>query len=228
METATSGVRHGAVGVGSGDAIPRGGPYRISGLRTGVHNTPKPRLNVQPGNHDNRSPLRKTATPGYAAAQGGPCHHVAAAGSVSGRKGSRSGRDTGRERRRKCFGRILDAAGIPYRDPQGRVYDFHALRHQYITDLYRAGAHPKVIQTLARHSTIRLTMDRYTHAPDEDLQAALEGLPPPPKLSRRLNVEVQSAVPSRPRVTRLPTVISRTPSGSRPIGGRLAGRPGLS
>jgi hypothetical protein len=37
----------------------------------------------------------------------------------------------------------LAAAGIPYLDPSGRAYDFHALRHQFISDLAAAGVHPK-------------------------------------------------------------------------------------
>lgn len=50
-----------------------------------------------------------------------------------------------------------------YVDAAGRVADFHALRHTYITNLATAGVSPKTAQTLARHSTITLTMDRYTH-----------------------------------------------------------------
>ncbi|MCI0462124.1 MAG: tyrosine-type recombinase/integrase [Gemmataceae bacterium] len=72
----------------------------------------------------------------------------------------------------------LTAAGIPYLDEEGRVYDFHALRHQFITDLIEAGTHPKDAQVLARHSTISLTLDRYTHVRPSNLRAALEGLPP--------------------------------------------------
>ena len=41
----------------------------------------------------------------------------------------------------------------------------------------RAKVHPKTAQTLARHSTITLTMDRYTHTVVEDRSAALEALP---------------------------------------------------
>ncbi len=48
-------------------------------------------------------------------------------------------------------------------DDAGRVFAFHALRHQFISNLARGGVHPKEAQLLARHSTISLTMDRYTH-----------------------------------------------------------------
>ena len=36
------------------------------------------------------------------------------------------------------------------------------------------GANPKVVQSLARHSTITLTLDRYAHADEVDLRAALK------------------------------------------------------
>ncbi len=71
----------------------------------------------------------------------------------------------------------LEAASIPYRDADGRVADFHALRHSYITLLERSGVSPKLAQELARHSDIRLTMNVYTHARLHDLAGAVEGLP---------------------------------------------------
>jgi integrase len=74
----------------------------------------------------------------------------------------------------------LEAAGIPYRDAQGRVLDFHGTRHTFISRLAASGVHPKMAQTLARHSTITLTMDYYTHLGIHDQTAALEKLPPPP------------------------------------------------
>lgn len=51
----------------------------------------------------------------------------------------------------------LEAAGIPFEDDQGRVCEFHALRHSFITLLERSGVSPKLCQELARHSDIRLT-----------------------------------------------------------------------
>jgi hypothetical protein len=52
------------------------------------------------------------------------------------------------------------AAGIPNLDAQGRVADFHALRHSSITGLGRSGVIPPIVRKLARHSTITLTLDR--------------------------------------------------------------------
>lgn len=72
--------------------------------------------------------------------------------------------------------RDLGRAGIPYKDSAGRVVDFHALRHSYITHLVMSGMNPKIVQKLARHSTITLTLDRYTHVEDEDIRKAIEKL----------------------------------------------------
>jgi integrase/recombinase XerD len=77
----------------------------------------------------------------------------------------------------KMLRQDLEAAEIPYEDEAGRVFDFHSLRHQFISDLARCGVHPKEAQTLARHSTITLTMDRYTHVGIVDLTSALDRLP---------------------------------------------------
>jgi hypothetical protein len=60
----------------------------------------------------------------------------------------------------------------------GRLFAFHALRHQFISNLAAAGVHPKEAQILARHSTITLTMDGYTHIGLADVAGALDKLPP--------------------------------------------------
>lgn len=62
-------------------------------------------------------------------------------------------------------------------DEMGRVVDFHSLRHGFITYLVTANVPPKVAQMLARHSTISLTMDRYTHLGMVDLVDGLKRLP---------------------------------------------------
>jgi integrase len=71
----------------------------------------------------------------------------------------------------------LAAAGIPYQDATGRYADFHALRHTFITALATSGVLPKVAQTLARHSDIRLTLDRYAHVLGEQQVDAINRLP---------------------------------------------------
>lgn len=62
-------------------------------------------------------------------------------------------------------------------DAVGQVVDFHSLRHGFITYLVAANVAPKVAQALARHSTITLTMDRYTHLGIVDLVDAVGKLP---------------------------------------------------
>jgi integrase len=70
-----------------------------------------------------------------------------------------------------------ESSFLTVHDPLGRVVDFHALRHTFITRLARSGVAPAVAKTLARHSTIVLTMDHYTHTLIEDERAALDRLP---------------------------------------------------
>jgi hypothetical protein len=66
-----------------------------------------------------------------------------------------------------------------YRDSEGRVADFHSLRHRFVSELVRAGVAPKDAKELARHSTITLTMDRYAHVGIRDTAAAVARLTVP-------------------------------------------------
>src|SRR5262249_56671488 len=67
---------------------------------------------------------------------------------------------------------------LAYVDADGRYADFHALRHTYISRIVQSGASAKTAQTLARHSTVQLTLGRYAHASLLDLSAAVSALPP--------------------------------------------------
>ena len=78
----------------------------------------------------------------------------------------------------------LAAAKIPLETADG-IMDFHALRATYVTNLVRSGVHPKIVQTLARHSTIVLTMDLYTKLGAKETAQALDQLPALPRLQRR-------------------------------------------
>jgi len=69
---------------------------------------------------------------------------------------------------------------LAYCDHHGLYADFHSTRHLFITSLERAGISPKMAQTLARHSDIRLTLGVYTHVELHDQTAAIESLPGPP------------------------------------------------
>jgi integrase len=78
-------------------------------------------------------------------------------------------------------GRMLKAdlalAGVAVVDASGRVVDMHSLRHGYITALAKAGTPIKTLQTLARHSDPKLTLNVYTHLTIHDTAAALDALP---------------------------------------------------
>jgi len=63
----------------------------------------------------------------------------------------------------EMFRADLADAGIPYVDDAGRYVDFHALRHTTGSLLAVAGVHPKVAQAIMRHSTVKLTLGRYSH-----------------------------------------------------------------
>lgn len=67
----------------------------------------------------------------------------------------------------------LALAHVPYRDSLGRYLDFHALRHTFITNLARAGVHPRVAMTLARHASVAITMNVYTHVDMSEARDAL-------------------------------------------------------
>jgi integrase len=73
--------------------------------------------------------------------------------------------------------RDLEAAGIAYLDDDGQVFDFHALRGQYITNLARAGVSLQMAQKLARHSTPTLTANVYTKLQLDDRVGAVAKLP---------------------------------------------------
>jgi len=73
--------------------------------------------------------------------------------------------------------RRIESSFLAYRDSAGRVADFHALRHTFITRLAQSGIAPSVAKSLARHSTITLTIDRYTHTVIGDQRQALDVLP---------------------------------------------------
>lgn len=69
----------------------------------------------------------------------------------------------------------LAAAEIPF-EVNGRRFDFHALRGQFVTSLARAGVALVVAQRLARHSTPALTANVYSHLDATDLRAGIERL----------------------------------------------------
>jgi integrase/recombinase XerD len=87
--------------------------------------------------------------------------------------------DTDAERDRREQSEFLQ-----HETSEGRA-DFHALRHTFLSRLGRTGATPKVMQMMARHSTVAITLERYTHASRADLSSAAAALPALPTRSRR-------------------------------------------
>ena len=69
---------------------------------------------------------------------------------------------------------------LAYRNHAGRYADFHSRRHLFMTRLEQAGISPKVAQTLARHSGIRLLTNVDTHEDLVDYVAPIGALPGPP------------------------------------------------
>jgi integrase len=101
----------------------------------------------------------------------------------------------------------LPAAGIPYVDATGRFYDFHSLRHQFISNMARSDVPAKVAQVLARHSTIQLTLDTYAHLVGDDATAALERLPAIPTIEWTQN-RTQPAVLTCQNVSQADTTVN--------------------
>ena len=71
----------------------------------------------------------------------------------------------------------LEAAGIPYVDDSDRVADFHALRASFVSGLMKTGANPRIVQTLARHSSAEMTLGIYSMLGRDDERDALALLP---------------------------------------------------
>ena len=71
----------------------------------------------------------------------------------------------------------LKAAGIPAKDEQGRIVDFHSFRHTCGTLLAKSGVHPRTAQEFMRHSDITMTMNYYTHVDQLATAGAVEKLP---------------------------------------------------
>ena len=92
----------------------------------------------------------------------------------------------------------LAAAGIKYEDAKGRVFDFHALRHHFISQLAGNRIHPSRAQRLARHSSVELTLDTYTHVELDEMATALGEVDPATLgLTPRLTPAADSPCPSQ-------------------------------
>lgn len=66
----------------------------------------------------------------------------------------------------KAFAALVAKANVP-------KVSIHGLRHTHVTELLRAGVHPKVVSERAGHSSVAFTLQRYAHAlPDMQQDAA--------------------------------------------------------
>ncbi|KYH31664.1 tyrosine recombinase XerC [Moorella mulderi DSM 14980] len=54
-----------------------------------------------------------------------------------------------------------------------QVVKWHDLRHTYATFLLRKGLHPKIVAERLGHSSVKITLDTYSHVlPDTQAEAA--------------------------------------------------------
>ncbi len=90
--------------------------------------------------------------------------------------------------------RRLQSDFLCFCNHDGLYADFHSLRHRFITGLAKAGVKPKMAQTLARHSDIRLTLGVYTHVEMPDRSAAIESLPAPPSVGEHASTSEHKSV----------------------------------
>ncbi len=107
---------------------------------------------------------------------------------------------------------------LAYRDEANRVVDFHALRHTTGSLLAASGVHPKTAQSLMRHSTIALTMDRYTHTlrgADRAAIATLPSLDPEDRARQQRTGTDDRALVSEDPAARLALCLARDGSESR-------------
>ena len=56
----------------------------------------------------------------------------------------------------KQFKKFVEENGLP-------VIRFHDLRHSHATELLKAGVNPKIVSERLGHSSIRITLDTYSH-----------------------------------------------------------------
>jgi integrase/recombinase XerD len=77
----------------------------------------------------------------------------------------------------RIFDRVLERAGIPRMDAQGKKLDLHAMRTTCGTRMARHGANIVSTQRLLGHSSITLTEKHYVALGLEDVRAAMQAVP---------------------------------------------------
>lgn len=86
------------------------------------------------------------------------------------------------------FYKDLNSAGIDRKDKQGRIVDFHSLRHTLATNCARNNVPLRTAMEVMRHSDIRLTTKTYTDASLLPTADAIDSLP-----KFNINPEIKSA-----------------------------------
>lgn len=113
--------------------------------------------------------------------------------------------------RMRIIRKDLEELGLRYKDELGRVLDFHALRHTYITNYAKNKVTGKQLQLLARHSDPKLSANVYTDGSQIDTFEAAKNLPailPCPELCPELS-DSEGLEPSRPVIETLKRAISQ-------------------
>jgi integrase len=65
--------------------------------------------------------------------------------------------------------KLCERAGVP-------VIRAHDLRHSYATALMEANVHPRIVADILGHSTVQMTLDRYSHVSTSMQRAALDAI----------------------------------------------------
>ncbi|MEM6911490.1 MAG: site-specific integrase [Verrucomicrobiota bacterium] len=81
------------------------------------------------------------------------------------------------EPRTRYWKRDLAAAGVPYKDDCGEVFDFHSLRHTFGTGLAKANTSVPTSMRAMRQSDPKLTLDRYVYANALPLAESINKIP---------------------------------------------------
>jgi integrase len=115
--------------------------------------------------------------------------------------------DTGRLRR--LLGPIWKAAGIERENERGEHVDVHSLRHSAATRLARAGWPMAKLQRFMGHADPRTTQRYYDHLEVEDLEDALELVPP---LVSKAHVDLNGTQPKGKELIEFPpeSIVDRT------------------
>ena len=115
----------------------------------------------------------------------------------------------------RILDRDLAAAGIPKTDERGLSVDVHAMRHTFATMLTTSGVLPRVAQEAMRHSTIELTMKRYTDPKLLDIASAIESMPAFPSRSANRDGSQPRGHRSKPSRELTPTLTPNSVQGSQ-------------